>query len=95
MLQKLFLKSTDNDDIVESEQAWHVGLTYTTESAPDFTNTRPTAWTSKCSKVTRVPAPLNCGWYLFNIQSIGTIYDLHSKIINVSKLIMYNTHKHT
>uniref|UniRef100_A0A2S2QK36 Endoplasmic reticulum aminopeptidase 2 n=1 Tax=Sipha flava TaxID=143950 RepID=A0A2S2QK36_9HEMI len=51
--------------------AWHIGLTFTTESSKDFNYTRPCFWTNKTSTLTIIPAPENSGWFLFNIKSSG------------------------
>lgn len=51
--------------------AWHIGLTYTTETSKNFNDTKPFAWTNKTSNLTTVPSPSDCGWYIFNVQSSG------------------------
>lgn len=54
-----------------ASSTWHIGLTYTTELHKNFSDTRPLAWTNKSSNLTVLPAPKDCGWYIFNIQSTG------------------------
>ncbi|XP_026820838.1 aminopeptidase N-like [Rhopalosiphum maidis] len=72
--------------IINETAAWHIGLTYTTNSSKNFSYVQPSVWTNKTSASTVIPAPRDIDWYIFNIQSIG-LYRVNYDVDNWMALI--------
>jgi len=75
--------SASNDD------CWFIPITYTTEIAPNFTNTHPDHWLT-CDHVPNgmeiTDLPDNGAWILFNIQMTG-VYRVNYDLENWQRLI--------
>lgn len=68
--ERFLVQPSDKTDPTE----WIIGLTYTTEDGKDFNDVLPRTWLKGPGMV--LTNQTDTGWYIFNIQSIGTIFVL-------------------